>query len=390
MSVRPGRIWCRLRRSTAAHAGALLGLLAGAVVLSPVAAAAGVPLPSAAASPGGLYSVSCPAADSCVAVGTRSNLAVGGSLVERWNGTGWSVTASPNPAGSAGTVLFSVACTSSTSCMAVGEYIARANQLVRPAAERWNGKAWSVTAVPFPARAMLTRLAAVSCVTAIDCWAVGWSGTNTLAAHWNGTGWSTAPSPNPHPGQPNVLNGVACPSATDCWAVGSTSLAQGAGSLFEHWNGKSWSVADTAGSTDDVLTGISCFNASACLTGGSTRAITVAAQRWDGERWLTTTPATPVNSQLSWLNAASCTRAATCESVGGETGVGGNSALAESWNGTAWTVQPTPATGNIVLDGVSCTVATNCWAVGFNTNPNTGVSAPAIEHWNGARWSLLS
>jgi hypothetical protein len=61
-------------------------------------------------------------------------------------------------------------------------------------------------------------------------------------------------------------------------------------------------------------------------------------------------------------------------------------ALAERWNGTTWTIQPTnPAfsSSNVLFNGVSCTSATSCLAVG-------GVSGFAVsELWNGKTWNLL-
>jgi hypothetical protein len=245
MSLNLGRRRCGPRRGLAARASVLLGFAAAAGVLSLALPAAAAPAGTAHAAPmhGGLYSVWCPAASNCVAAGTRADGAVnGGSLIENWNGTAWSVTPTPNPAGSDGAVLHSVACSSSSYCMAVGEYIDKVTQDVRPAAEQWNGKAWSLTPVPFSADAALTNLAGVSCVTSKDCWAVGWSGSNTLTDQWNGTTWSTEPSPSPQPGQYDSLDGVACRSAADCWAVGVTTGSY-TNSLLEHWGGTSWSLA---------------------------------------------------------------------------------------------------------------------------------------------------
>jgi hypothetical protein len=391
MSLSLGRGRCGSRPGAAARAGVLLTVMAGAVVLSPALPAAAAPAGAPPAVPmhGGLYSVWCPAASSCVAAGTRADGSVeGGSLIERWNGTRWSVTATPNPPSADSVVLHSVACDTGTYCMAVGEYIDRTTRDVRPAAEQWNGKAWSLTPVPFSARAALTNLDGVSCVTPTDCWAVGWSESKTLTDHWNGTTWSTEPSPSPQPGQLNTLDGVACPSATDCWAAGLTShiYAPPGGytrSLLEHWDGKSWSVAASPPGAV-TLNGVSCAGGSACLAVGDTNGTIPAAQRWNGSRWLNLTPAEPSGSE-SWLNAVSCLGSAACEAVGGSTSGG----LAESWNGAAWTVQEMPPSVALTPDGLSCTTAANCWSVGF-VAVTTDSTTPGIEHWNGTRWSHVT
>ena len=60
--------------------------------------------------------------------------------------------------------------------------------------------------------------------------------------------------------------------------------------------------------------------------------------------------------------------------------------LAESWNGSSWTVQPTPTPeGSLYanLDAVSCASSTDCTAVGYNSG-----SSAIAEGWNGTTWSL--
>jgi hypothetical protein len=52
-----------------------------------------------------------------------------------------------------------------------------------------------------------------------------------LIEHWDGTLWSIVTSPNISTAQKNVLSGVTCVSASECWAVGysynaNTGLAQ--------------------------------------------------------------------------------------------------------------------------------------------------------------------
>src|SRR5205807_6455954 len=72
-----------------------------------------------------------------------------------------------------------------------------------------------------------TFLYGVTCVSASDCWAVGFSqslvGTSninqTLIERWDGTAWAIVSSPNTA-ALSNYLDGVTCVSASDCWTVG--------------------------------------------------------------------------------------------------------------------------------------------------------------------------
>lgn len=64
--------------------------------------------------------------------------------------------------------------------------------------------------------------------------------------------------------------------------------------------------------------------------------------------------------------------------------------LAERWNGSAWAIQSTPGlTGGQsyanLLEGVSCTSATACTAVGYSAGP---VPVTLAMRWNGTSWTL--
>jgi hypothetical protein len=64
-------------------------------------------------------------------------------------------------------------------------------------------------------------------------------------------------------------------------------------------------------------------------------------------------------------------------------------ALAEEWNGTAWSVVPTAASGAVSqLDSVSCVSGRHsCTAVGYHPN-SVSTTASVIENWNARKWSL--
>ena len=64
--------------------------------------------------------------------------------------------------------------------------------------------------------------------------------------------------------------------------------------------------------------------------------------------------------------------------------------LTEHWNGTAWTVIPSPGNTKVdsVLDGVAVAGARQAWAVGTAGCP-ADQSATLTEHWNGSRWSVV-
>ena len=145
-------------------------------------------------------------------------------------------------------MLYGVTAVSDGDVWAVGQYYNGTNPY-QTLVERWNGTAWSVVASPNITTTANNFLRSVAVVSASDVWAVGYyySGFNpalTLVEHWNGTAWSIVSNPNPGTGD-NVLYGVAAVSAGDVWAVGSYSTTTAVQTLVEHWNGTAWSVVSS-------------------------------------------------------------------------------------------------------------------------------------------------
>src|SRR5439155_673494 len=155
-------------------------------------------------------------ASSCTAVGTYINSsAVLRTLIESWDGTVWSIVASPNK-GASTNVLQGVSCVSASSCTAVGYYF-NSSDHVRTLVESWDGTAWSIVASPNNGTTT-TALHGVSSVSASSCTAVGYYINSsvvhrTLVESWDGTAWSIVASPN-NGTSSNFLGGVSCVSAT--------------------------------------------------------------------------------------------------------------------------------------------------------------------------------
>jgi hypothetical protein len=297
---------------------------------------------------------------------------------------------SPNPAGSNGAALEGVACTSAKNCLAVGRFFTPGRSTL-PAAEKWNGTKWSVLTVPAPSGTTDASLDAVSCVSGMDCWAVGSSMDNTLAESWNGTKWSIVSSPSPNPAKPNFLTGVACPSAKDCWAVGETFPTNFGGSLTERWNGSKWSVVTTPTSKNGQLIGDACVSTSACMAVGIGNNVFAIAQVWKGSAWAATTLKSPSGATTSELNGVSCPAGSSCEAVGNYSTSKIHPTLAEGWNGTTWAIQTMPALSGSTfasLGNIACPAKTGCWAVGVS-DTSSG-SDPLIEQWNGRSWSVAA
>jgi len=121
------------------------------------------------------------------ATGNMQGAAPSGSAVaERWNGTGWHVLAVPRAAGAS--ELNAISCTAANSCYAAGDDYQPGQPYYPdafPLAEHWNGTAWSVQATPFVNfdGGVDNYLLGVSCVSATACEATGQYGSdNSLVA----------------------------------------------------------------------------------------------------------------------------------------------------------------------------------------------------------------
>jgi ribosomal protein L24E len=342
-----------------------------------------------------LSGVSCPSATFCVAVGSSSTRTSNRTLVEQWNGADWSLVASPNPPGSIRSSLSGVSCPSVTRCVAVGMH-ASSNVTAKTLVEQWDGARWSIMTSPDPGGSS-NALGGVSCPSTDNCFAVGNSNGKALTESWDGAGWSIMTSADPG-GSAAALDGVSCPSTNRCFAVGSWTPKHtyGGTALVEQWDGERWSMTSSASVVLGLgeLTGVSCatandcfavgFNASPALFSGIVRPVT---ERWDGERWSMVDAPIPQYNNHALLGGVSCTSESSCFAVGSSGFSLGTShslqTLVEQWDGKRWSAEisanPSPASTDTNLAGVSCAGATICFAVGSEITANDAGSRPVIE-----------
>ncbi len=387
----PGRLRARVALSVVlAVFFATDGLATFASSASAAPAWSIVASPNALGPPSGeLQAVSCPSVTSCFAVGHSFNGSTYSTLVERWNGTAWSIVASPNRVGASQSSLAGVSCTTTTSCFAVGT--SGSSTLV----ERWNGTAWSIVASPNGASQ--SSLAGVSCTTTTSCFAVGYSDGSTLVERWNGTAWSIVASPNPA-GAFNMLAGVSCTTSASCFAVGVSVIGlfnSTSSTLVERWNGTAWSIVASPNPGQSRLAGVSCTTSTSCFAvGTSTNGSTTLVERWNGTAWSIVASPNRIGAQTSSLAGVSCTSSASCFAAGYSFNGSTVSTLVERWNGTAWSIVASPnrvgAQFNS-LAGVSCTTSTSCFAAG-NSSPDATYStlSTLVERWNGTAWSIVA
>ena len=200
----------------------------------------------------GLSSIACVTDRNCTAVGsatTSKGAAV--TLAEHFNGTKWTVSTTPNPSGSLGSYLDGVSCSGGSNCVAVGYYRGSGAIAYPSLAEHWNGTSWKLMSTPNATGAVGgSILDGIACSSSTSCEAVGYSGSSAghsaLVERLKGTTWGVGHAPNPPGSTGTILSGVACPSSTSCDAVGYGTKAGAEFPLGEHWNGTAWKLVATA------------------------------------------------------------------------------------------------------------------------------------------------
>jgi hypothetical protein len=197
-----------------------------------------------------LSGVSCSGTRACTAVGTAGNWGGSGSaLAERWNGVRWRMQRAVSAPHSADSVLNSVSCPAAGTCVAVGSSGPSDNPVVL--AESWNGARWRRLPTPAPAGGAVSSLADVFCQSRRHCVAVGdhrqeFQSYAALIESWNGRRWTIQAAPGR--GSLSYLYGVFCRSASRCVAVGDYAPTPDTRApLVQRWDGSRWRVWQVPG-----------------------------------------------------------------------------------------------------------------------------------------------
>ena len=269
-----------------------------------------------------------------------------------------------------------------------------------------SGPSWSASTPNVPG-AQITSLAAVTCVSAADCWAVGdrfrSSSSNAgpaLIEHYVNGKWTTTAAAPAQAGTLDELSGVSCLSATDCWAVGMRSGSH-AGNLLEHYGSHGgWTAVNTPAPQGE-LSAVTCEPANGeCWAVGSSGnagdAGLATTFRLLGGSWHYVRAAA-LSASFVQVSGVACAVDDDCLFVGYATPKhGAGRALAERWNGRGWSTITVAGEllGGGSLAGVDCLPGSSpvtCWAVGQTVTKGLGLIAihPLVERWDGSSLSSV-
>lgn len=133
--------------------------------------------PTSPAAGGDLVGVSCATATACTAVGSDAG---GVPLAEGLNGAVWTIQSTASDPAAITSAFYGISCRAAADCTAVG-YAVTSSVPYRygTLAEQWDGTAWTIQATPNPPLDTESDLHGVSCRAAAACFAVGSGNVST-------------------------------------------------------------------------------------------------------------------------------------------------------------------------------------------------------------------
>jgi Phosphoesterase family len=249
-------------------------------------------------------------------------------------------------------------------------------------------------------------LGAIAGSSPTDIWAVGdflpdaehsnQDVTLTFAEHYNGTKWTVVRTPNTGPNF-NSFYGLTAIDG-DAWAVGEhLNDAYQDRALVESWNGTEWRIDNVPqpGSVRDMLFGASALSPSDVWVVGDQEGadgkFETLAEHWNGSSW-TVMPTPGPGSSGNHLYAVEALSPDDVWAVGQQLGAAApDRGLVEHWNGAVWSVvpSPSPATASELLDAVTVAPGTpdHVWVAGEADSPRGG-GKPLVEELGSGGWTV--
>jgi hypothetical protein len=215
------------------------------------------------------------------------------TLIEHWNGTQWRVVTSPNAGTNGDNALTSVDALSSTNAWAVGS--SRTATSRKSLIQRWNGTSWTIVSSPNPGT-LGNSLLGVAAAGPNDIWAVGWKnsgdGLQSLLLRYDGTRWTEGVAVPKIGTGDNILTGISAVSNEDVWATGYYVDGTKYQTLTLHYDGTACGHVPSSDGADgtNILMGIDAFSpTNAWAVGFEYRAAphhyVASTQHWDGSSW---------------------------------------------------------------------------------------------------------
>jgi phosphoesterase family protein len=218
--------------------------------------------------------------------------------------------------------------------------------------------------------------------------------TLTFAEHYNGSKWTVVRTPNTGPNF-NSFYGLAA-SQGRAWAVGERLNGRYQDrALVEVWNGKTWSLANIPqpGDVRDMLFAATALSPSDVWVVGDQESgngvFQTLAEHWNGSSW-TVVPTPDPGPSGDHLYAVDAVSPDDVWAAGQQLSRFPDNGLVEHWDGHSWSVVPMPAatSASVMLDAIAVTASDQVYVAGEADSPAGG--RPLIETYQGGTWQIAS
>ena len=198
------------------------------------------------------------------------------AMLWHWDGTAWSIVAPTLPAGTTASAFGSIKKIPGLPGQLMVSGTATVNGVSQIVVERYDGSSWTI--LPAPSTANNPRAGGMAVKSASNVWLVG-SVTKTLpngggtsvpySTHWNGKTWTQRAMPwASGTASGNAVTVSIVPGSSQAWAVGVRSGGPGDIPLSWQWNGSKWVSATVPNPANgNVLSGV------AAISGGPVWAV---------------------------------------------------------------------------------------------------------------------
>jgi hypothetical protein len=211
--------------------------------------------------------------------------------------------------------------------------------------------------------------------------------------------WGIVPTPDPPESISYTLSGIGTSSRSNAWAVGywHDHVQNRSGPLVEHWDGRRWTATELPNTSDHgqlrevaVVSRVDAWAVGHTQVNGEAMAPLIV--RWDGATW-TQVPSPNPDSYGTILYDVHATSPTDVWAVGYYSSVpddGSERTLILHWDGSAWSIVPSPNQGSIgsYLEGVTALSSNDAWAVGWYFPGDIDAATLALN-WDGASWTIV-
>jgi hypothetical protein len=247
----------------------------------------------------------------------------------------------------------------------------------------------------------------VSAPNPASAWGVGYvqlqGRKHPLVERWDGGAWRAVRVPEV-PSRQSWFNDVVALGPSDVWAVGESTAPQfdnqDERTFVEHWDGTAWSIVPSPNpgvgfGAANVLSGVSGVAGDDVWAAGwvldpAKDDIEFLMEHWDGTAWTVAPSPSPLGA-TQFAFAVTALSADDAWAVGTDASVANVSA---HWDGVRWALVSTPSLHDGIsplnsLTGVTAVASDDVWASGFEGNvDNQNFMKPNMLHWDGSSWTL--